>query len=179
MCAWLGARHLAAAWPTTTSRRSRCGERSCISCIFYCLFAFGRQLVAASANLHRARSLRIVLDGGNRRLLGWTGSAGCRRPPLAEPVRSRRPRGWPPARTPALALVGAGGSGDGDHGCGGCFHCTGRYDRQNAQIPEGPREILARGLAGRAGAQTVSRDQYRLPCRLAISWLRFLLYVRI
>src|SRR5262249_41753829 len=119
MCAWLGARHLAAAWPTTNSRRSRCGERSCICCIFDRLFASRRQLVAASANLHRARSLRLVLDRRNRRLLGWTGSTGSRCPPLDARGRVRRSRLWPPAHALALAFARAGSSGGGDHGgCG-------------------------------------------------------------
>jgi hypothetical protein len=86
-----------------------------------------------------------LLDGRNRRLLGWTGSAGSKRPPLD--ARSRRSKRWPPAHTLALAFARAGCSGDGDHGGGGCFHRTGRSNRQSTQIPEGTREILARGLA--------------------------------
>src|SRR5262249_61961159 len=118
MCAWLGAWRLAAAWPTTNSRRSRWGERSCISCIFHRLFGSRRQLVAASANLHRARSLRLVLDGRNRRLLGRTGSTGSTCPPLDARGRVRRSR-LSPAHTLALAFARAGSSGGGDHGGGG------------------------------------------------------------
>src|SRR5262249_10285606 len=126
VCARLGARHLAAAWPTTNSRRSRCGERSCVSCIFHSLFASGRQLVAASANLHRARSLRLVLDGRNRRLLGWTGSAGSRCPPPNARDRLRRWWGRPQAHTLALAFTWAGCSGGGDYGGGRWFLLCGR-----------------------------------------------------
>jgi len=97
----------------------------------------------ATADLHRARSLRIVLDGGNRRLLGWIGSAGSRRPPPNARRRSCRPRGRHPAHTLTLAFAPAVGSCGGDHGGGGRFHRTGRSDRQDTQVPEGTRALLA------------------------------------
>ena len=80
--AWLGAWNLAAARSTTNSRPGRSGERRFIICLYRGLLVFGGRLVAASAHLHRACSLRTVLDGGNRRLLGWAGGAGCARFPV-------------------------------------------------------------------------------------------------
>ncbi len=79
LCAWLGAWNLAAARSGTNSRPYGGSERGFIICLYRSLFVFGRQLVAAAAPLHRACSLRTVLDGGNRRLLGRAGGAGCAR----------------------------------------------------------------------------------------------------
>src|SRR5262245_22685897 len=42
VCAWMGARHLAAARPTTNPRRGYRDERPFVSCLFYRLFVFAR-----------------------------------------------------------------------------------------------------------------------------------------
>src|SRR5438067_8041682 len=68
----LGARNLAAARPTENSHRRRCGEQPFASCLLRGIFIFTRPLVATDSPLHRAHTVRFVLDGGNRRLLGGT-----------------------------------------------------------------------------------------------------------
>src|SRR5258708_7968606 len=79
MCAWLGARNLAAAWSSMDSHPRCSSQCRFIICLYGGLFVFERQLVATSASLPRACSLRTLLDCGGRRLLGRVGSAGSAR----------------------------------------------------------------------------------------------------
>src|SRR5436190_4854950 len=107
----LGARNLAAARPTENSHRRRCGEQPFASCLLRGILICARPLVAPDSPLHRAHTVRFVLDGGNRRLLGGTASAGSARSPL-----DKRGRGDGLAPPDALALAGASRSGDFDRG---------------------------------------------------------------
>src|SRR5262245_20031493 len=72
VCAWLGARNLAATRSIMDSHPSRGSECRFIVCLYCSLFVFGWRLVATAAHLHRARSLRTILDSGDRWLLGRT-----------------------------------------------------------------------------------------------------------
>src|SRR5262249_33147892 len=113
LCARLGARNLAAAWPATNSRPGRRSERPFVCCVFHCLFAFGGQLVAASAHLHRPRSVCAVLDGCDRRVLGRAENITRARSPVDALSRPCWARGQQVAGSPALAGGKASRSGDG------------------------------------------------------------------
>src|SRR5262249_21099293 len=117
LCSWLGVRNLAAARPATNSRPGRCRERPLVCCVFGRLFVFEGQLVATGANVPRTRAVCAVLDGGNRRLLGRTGSVGGARPRLDACSRSHRARGQQMAIPAVLAVAAKSRSGDGHHGC--------------------------------------------------------------
>src|SRR5438874_3763851 len=78
----LGARNLAAARPTENSHRRRCGEQpSLLAYSVAFLYLPGQWWLPIPLYIEQ-HTVRFVLDGGNRRLLWGTASAGSARSPL-------------------------------------------------------------------------------------------------